>query len=149
MTDYQIFLEKIRVISEESFNDIINSLPKFDIDSIEFELYDEDDENEIAGCFINSIIEDIDYDICADDIDFKNKSFELYDVPNLETLVEISNKFSKWTISNYNEIVEEIENKKEEEEKNKESKEKNTIINRVISKVPLYELAKLLEKYDN
>jgi len=114
MTKYQQFLNEIEVISEDLFNEIIDSLPEVDIDLIDFDLYDPGSMDEIAQTIINYILGDWP-NVYVDNIDFENKTFELDDINSLEDLEEIKKHFSKWTISNYEDIVEAIKQENKEE----------------------------------
>ena len=116
MTKYQEFLNSAEIISEELFNNIINSLPECDITDVTFDAYNLDSLDEISRCIIDSILNRWDY-VYVDDLDFENKTFSLNDVESLEDLEEIKNFFSKWTITNYDELKETIIESEEESKK--------------------------------
>lgn len=125
MTKYQKFLENIGVISEDLFNNIIDSLPEIDnIDSICFELDDAISSDSMASQIIAHILQNWDY-VYVYDLDSDNKMFSLDDVQSLDDLKEIKETFSKWTIANYDDIVEQL---KEEENEDKTSKEFESLI---------------------
>ena len=117
MTKYQEFLNNVGVIPEDLFNDIIDSLPNIDIANIDFsDLYELGSCDEISEYIISYKLNDW---ICcySENINFENKTFELYDVESLEDLEEIKNFFSKWTITNYDELKETITESEEESKK--------------------------------
>ena len=117
MTKYQEFLDSVGVIPEDLFNDIIDSLPNIDIANIDFsDLYGLGSCDEISEYIINYKLNDWSY-CYPENIDFENKTFELSDVESLEDLEEIKNFFSKWTITNYNELKEIITESEEEDKK--------------------------------
>lgn len=138
MTKYQEFLNANEIISEDLFNEIIDSLPEVNISEISFNLYDYNSQDEIAQAIIEVILSNWNY-AYSDNIDFKNKCFDLF-VDSLEDLEEIKNKFSKWTISNYDEITEELE------ECNKIDIF-NSRIDLIRSKATLSDLEKIIKDY--
>ena len=108
MTKYQEFLNKANIISENLFNDIINSLPDFDMEDTEMDnLFDYNSQDEIAAEIIATILQRWNYTTC-EEVDFDRKTFEIVDVESEKDLEEIKNTFSKWSISNYDECLEEI-----------------------------------------
>ena len=143
MTKYQEFLNKANIISEDSFNEIVDSLPEYDSSKVEFEsLYMFDSQDEIASEIIATILLNWS-DVTCENVDFERKTFDLVDVTCLKDLREINATFSKWTITNYDECKEECLC----EESNKE---KDVFIhNYDFSNVPLEDLKEFLEKYEN
>lgn len=143
MTKYEQFLKACNVMSEQEFNEVINSLPVEEIDLIQcFEgLDDLSDQDELSRTIIDNILYDWHYVFC-DTANFNNKTFELEDVDSLEDLEEIKNKFKGWTISNYDELKEAME---EEEKLSKEEKEFDNLINIIKSKADLVQLQKFVE----
>lgn len=141
MTKYQQFLESIGVISEDLFNKVIDSLPEIDIDLVNFELDEADSPNDIAIQIISYILQDWDY-AYVDDLDFEDKTFSLDDVDSLEDLEEIKNKFTKWTITNYDDIVEQL---KEEEKESEEDKEFESLLNEIRYKANVEQLKKFVD----
>lgn len=118
MTKYQEFLNGARIIPEDLFNDIINSLPNVEISHLNFEdLYDLQSQDTISEFIISDILYKWNF-AYAENANFENKTFELNDVEFLEDLEEIKNTFSKWTISNYDELKEAIIEDNEEHEIN-------------------------------
>ena len=122
MTKYQQFLESIGVIPEDLFNEVIDSLPETDIDLIDFELDEADSLNAIANQIITYVLQDWDY-VYVENLDFENKTFSLEDVQSLNDLKEIKETFSKWTITNYDDIVKQLT------EEDNEDKEFESLLN--------------------
>jgi hypothetical protein len=141
-TKYQQFLENVDVISEEKFNEIIDSLPEINIENINFSYLNPDfnDEDEIACIIIDSILECFNY-VYVEDVSFSNKTFSLEDVESLEDLEEIKNIFSNWTIDNYDELLEELE---EEEKSNKENSEREKLILFITNNATIDQLRKFV-----
>lgn len=119
MTKYQQFLDSLDIIQEDLFNEIIENLPEVDINLIRFDIDDSYSVDGISMQIITHILESWSY-VYVEDVDFENKTFELYDCTSLEDLEEIKNTFSNWTIINYDDIVEELKSEIEENEKNME-----------------------------
>ena len=110
MTNYQKFLEASGIISEESFNKVIESFPVLDVSSIDFFEMDESEDN-VARCIIDHFLSNIgDGPLYSDDVNFENKTFTIYGTINSqEDLSEIKNIFAKWTINDYDDLVDQIE----------------------------------------
>ena len=142
MTKYQEFLESARVITEDLFNEVVNSLPECDLTKIAFdEMYDLDSQDEIAEMIINFILSDWNY-VTSEEVNFEQKTFQLTDVECYKDLEEIVKLFSEWTITNYDEIKE----WSLEQEKNKE---KDILIhNYDFSNIPLEDIKEFLKKYE-
>ena len=146
MITYKEFLEKINIISEEDFNEIIESLPDRDINDIEFDLYNCDNKQDIAYILINGILNN--WNLAWTDItDVDDHSFEVHDVECLSDLEEIKETFSKWTISNYEEIKNGLLEKEKSNEIYNERKEKEGLFNSIIDKISLDDLKKLVNDY--
>ena len=141
MTKYQQFLESIGIIPEDLFNEVIDSLPEVDIDLIDFELNEADSLDNIAEQIITYILQDWDY-VYVDSLDFENKTFSLEDVQSLNDLNEIKEVFSKWTISNYDDIVEQLE---EEGKESEEDKEFESLLNKIRYKANIEQLRKFID----
>ena len=140
MTKYEQFLDKAGVISEESFDEIIDSLPDFDIDDADFSnLYDFSSKNEILESIFSVILNQWNY-VYVDNLDFDSKTVELDDVETIEDLEEIKNTLSKWTISNYEDL------KKSINEENKENDEKSLLIS-LIMDLDINKLKEIVDKY--
>ena len=150
MTKYQEFLDAIGIISENDFNEIIDSLPNFNIDesiSRDIDFYDLSSLDSVSSIIINEILKNWDY-CYAEDVDFIDKTFELNDVDSLEDLKEIKNTFPKWTIINYDDLKSQIE---EERNENENYCKMEKLIQKIRTRFEnnVDELEKLLMSYDN
>ena len=110
MTKYQEFLNYIGVISEDKFNKVIESLPNFDIESIDFGEYIKD-EDDLAYILISGIFDEV----SISSVDFENKEVEIEYADSIQELDFVKNRLPKWTITNYDDIKEGL--LEEEEEK--------------------------------
>ena len=110
MTKYQEFLNYIEVISEDKFNRVIESLPNFDMESIDFGEYIKD-EDDLAYILISGIFDEV----SISSVDFENKEVEIEYADNIQELDFVKNRLPKWTITNYDDIKEGL--LEEEEEK--------------------------------
>lgn len=141
---YEQFLENCNIISEDKFLEIVESLPEVDLDKADFEsLYYLDVEDDIAKAIIDVIVADWQYAYC-EIADFENKTFELSDIESLEDLEEIRDYFSKysdWTIENYDDLKEELE----QESKQTDNKEK--LLYMISSNATLSDLEKIVKEY--
>jgi hypothetical protein len=117
MTKYQEFLNKANIISEDLFNDIIKTLPDFDMEDAEMDnLFDYSSQDEIAAEIIATILQNWNYVTC-ENVDFERRTFDVCDVDSREDLEEIKSTFSNWTITNYDECLEEIKEIEEDQAK--------------------------------
>ena len=146
MITYSEFLEQINIIPESEFNKIIESLPDCDINDVEFDSYNCNDDRDIADAVINGILNNWNL-AWTDSIDVDNRSFEVYDVECLSDLEEIKETFSEWTISNYEEIKNDLLEEEKSDEMYKERKEKEGLFNSIIDKISLDDLKKLVNDY--
>ena len=141
---YEQFLENCNIISEDKFIEIVESLPEVDLDKADFEsLYYLDVEDDIAKAIIDVIVADWQYAYC-EIADFENKTFELSDIESLEDLEEIRDYFSKysdWSIENYDDLKEELE----QESKQTDNKEK--LLYMISSNATLSDLEKIVKEY--
>ena len=145
MMTYSEFLEKLGIIDEYDFDEIIESLPECDINDVDFDIYNCCYKQDVADTVINEILNNNWNFVWADNIDVDNHSFEVCDVEYLSDLEKIKETFSKWTISNYEEIKNEL---LEEEKSDKtERKEKENLFNSIIDKISLDDLKKLVNDY--
>ena len=152
MSKYQEFLNECNIISEDKFNEIIDSLPEFnmkDLDLSELDYVSFRSQDEISKCIINSILYDWNY-VFVDNINFKEKTMELFDVDSIEDLESIKNKFSKWTITNYEEIKIEILEAEKDIKRSNEYCERKSISDYIIKNenIPLNDLREFIKKYD-
>lgn len=113
---YKKYLEALGIISEEEFNEVIKSLPEFEIN------YDEvnfneclQDKTDLAFDLINYIISSKWKSVYVDDCNFENRTINLYDVESSKNLKEIKEFFSNWTIDKYEEYLKELEDSEKEE----------------------------------
>ena len=107
------------------------------------ELMDDEKVNEV----INGILNNSWSPVWADNIDVDNHSFEVCDVEYLSDLEKIKETFSKWTISNYEEIKNGLLEKEKSNEIYNERKEKEVLFNSIIDKISLDDLKKLVNDY--
>ena len=141
MTKYQQFLDSLDIIQEDLFNEIIENLPEVDINLICFDIDDSYSVDGVSMQIITYILENWSY-VYVEDVDFENKTFELYDCTSLEDLEEIKNTFSNWTIINYDDIVEEL---KAEIEENKKNMEFENLISTIRYKANVEQLKKFVD----
>ena len=140
---YKEFLNELEIMPEDMFNDVINSLPKYEFKFINLkaELYDYSSQDDLASCMIACILENWD-SVYVEDVDFENKLFSLYDVESLEDLNEIKETFNNWTIENYDDLVELLK----EEEFEKEDKLFDSYINVIRQKASVEQLKEFISK---
>jgi hypothetical protein len=136
MTKYQEFLEAINIIPEDLFNEVINSLPEIDLNKVDLDLDEFNSQDCLAQNIINSILLDWNF-AYAEFVNFENKAFDLGDVQSLKDLEEIKETFSKWTITNYDELFKQIE---EEENEDKENKEFDDLMQKIRSSANIEQL---------
>lgn len=119
MITYKQFLETIKFPSEEEFNNIIKELPSFDElnNSISFDPeYDDLEE----WLFINGFLYSLNNYSDLDDFNFDSKEVAISEIESLETLNELNEKLTSagWTLVNYEEEKEELEELNEDRNKN-------------------------------
>lgn len=104
---YKEYLTAIEIISEEDFNEVIESLPKVKInfDEVYFSDYTQD-KNSLAYDLINYILDS--YGAYLNECNFEDKIINIEDVDTVEDLEEIKNLFSHWTISNYEGLLKDL-----------------------------------------
>ena len=146
MITYSEFLEQINIIPESEFNEIIDSLPDCDINDVDFDSYNCINKRDIADTVINGILNNWDL-VWTDSIDVDDHSFEVCDVECLSDLEEIKETFSEWTISNYEEIKNDLLEEEKSDEMYKERKEKESLFNSIIDEISLDDLKKLVNDY--
>ena len=148
MTKYQQFLEKICVISEDEFDEIVKEFPDIDISLLELNSYDDNTVDDVARAFVEVILRDYD---CAypDELDFEAKTISFEDVESLEDLKSIKQRFSNWNITNYAELKEYLLQEEEENKENAEHQKKMNLIADTIDNIPIEDLKEFIEKYAN
>ena len=146
MITYKEFLEEVNIISEEDFNEIVESLPDCDINDVEFDSNNCNDKQDIADAVINGILNNWNL-AWTDSIDVDNRSFEVYDVECLSELEEMKETFSRWTISNYEEMKNNLLEEEKSDEMYKERREKEGLFNSIIDEISLDDLKKLVNDY--
>lgn len=146
-TKYQQYLEKCEIVDEDSFNKVINSFPEFDMENVDIEAVIDTDE--LCKAIINSILNDWRYAYC-DEANFNSKTFDLEDVESLGDLEEINKYFlekSNWTIQNYRELKEGLEEKIKTDKEKKIKKEIERLLNIIKYNATTEELAQIIEEY--
>lgn len=148
MTNYEYFLNKCNILSEELFNEIVDSLPKCDISSIDFSDISYggfDSMDEVSRCIINHILQDWNWAF-SEYINFNNKTFNLEDCQSLEDLEEIKEKFdnTSWNIINYEELKTDIE---EDIKLENEEIKKRSLFNSIISDISLKDLEEFVDAH--
>jgi len=141
---YKKFLSNTGVISEEKFNDILNSIaPILDLETFGAGDFDiTDDEDGIARSLFDLYLGDYDW-VYIDNISYNLKTIELYDVKSLEDLENIKSDFDSigWTLNNYDELKETLE-----EEEKEEFGERADLVYKIQS-LPIEKLKEIVEKY--
>ena len=146
---YKEYLEANNIISEEEFLEAMEWLPDVDIDL-----------NKVDWCDYMVTIEDLCHDIIneiltkwdyafVDEVDWNSKSLVIGDIKCIEDLKEIKELFSKWDITNYDDLEEQLlEKQKENQERIIQSK-KDSLLNKLGSLIDIDEIQSLVNKYDN
>lgn len=148
MTKYQQFLEKLFIISEDQFDEIIKEFPDIDISLLELNSYDDNNVDDVARAFIEVILRDYDY-AYPDELDFEARTISIEDVESLEDLESIKQKLSNWNITNYSELREYLLQEEKENEKCVEHQKKMNLITNTIDNIPIEDLKEFIEKYVN
>jgi hypothetical protein len=148
MTKYQQFLEKLFIISEDQFDEIVKEFPDIDISLLELDSYDDNNVDDVARAFVEVILRDYDY-AYPDELDFEARTISLEDVESLEDLESIKQRLSNWNITNYGELREYLLQEEEENKKDAEHKKKINLITNTIDNIPIEDLKEFIEKYAN
>lgn len=148
MTKYQQFLEKLFIISEDQFDEIVKEFPDIDISLLELNSYDDNNVDDVARAFIEVILRDYDY-AYPEDLDFEARTISIEDVESLEDLESIKQKLSNWNITNYSELKEYLLQEEEENKKDVEHQKKMNLITDTIDNIPIEDLKEFIEKYVN
>jgi len=148
MTKYQQFLEKICVISEDEFDEIVKEFPDIDISLLELNSYDDNTVDDVARAFVEVILRDYDY-AYPDELDFEDRTISIEDIESLEDLESIKQKLSNWNITNYGELREYFLEEEKANEKDAEHQKKMNLITNTIDNIPIEDLKEFIEKYAN
>jgi len=148
MTKYQQFLEKINIISEETFNEIVDEFPNVDIEELDFCYNDFDTVDDVARAFIDVVLKEYDY-AYPEELDFEARTISIEDVESLEDLESIKQKLSNWNITNYSELREYLLEEEKANEKDAEHQKKMNLITNTIDNIPIEDLKEFLKKYEN
>lgn len=148
MTKYQQFLEKLFIISEDQFDEIVKEFPDIDISLLELDSYDDNTVDDVARAFIEVILRDYDY-AYPDELDFEARTISIEDVESLEDLESIKQRLSNWNITNYGELKEYLLQEEEENKKDVEHQKKMNLITNTIDNIPIEDLKEFIEKYAN
>lgn len=147
MDKYEQFLKKVEVLSREEFNKIVDLFPDVNIDSLD--MYDRrSTPTEVAEAFATVYLEEFDY-AWVKDIDIEHKIINICDVQSLEDLRKIKEKFSRWEIGNYKELLEAVKEIEYDNESNEEYFEKVRILSALANKLSIEEIKEISNKYDN
>ena len=95
--------------------------------------------DDVAEQIISYILQDWEY-VYVEELDFENKTLTLEDVQSLKDLEEIKETFSKWTITNYDDLVEQFK-----EEENEDDKEFESLINKIRFNATIEQLRKFVD----
>ena len=142
---YEQFLEAMNILSEEEFNEVMETFPNIDVDFSSIYINPDVDQDELAYAIFDEVIKQWD-DVYVGATDLKLKEIELWDVCSLQDLKEIQETFPLWTISNYDEVVEQI-HKTEEEEKELLSKAHKEELLNCLKQLSEEELSKIVKNY--
>ena len=139
---YKEYLEANDIISEGDFIEVMEWLPDVDIDFGRVDWCDYTQNHEtLAHDIINEILYRWDY-AYAEDVNWENKTIEIGDVRSVEDLNELKETFSKWTISNYDDLKQELE---ENIKQHKEEEEFEDLVCLVREKASLEQLREFLK----
>lgn len=109
---YKQFLQLNKIISEEDFSKLLEEFPAdIDLSNIEWDGSDLNNIEEITEQLIQAYLNQKTSTAWCDDVSYKDKFFELYDIESLEELETIKNSFSNWNIRNYSIIAQALKEK--------------------------------------
>lgn len=113
---YKEYLKELGIISEEEFNEVIESLPKIDIRFSEVN-FNDSDKKSLAFDLIDYILQDKWRGVWLYNCEYDNKLFSIDGVQSIKDLEEIKEFFSpNWTIDGYDDILEQLKEAEEEPE---------------------------------
>jgi len=137
--NYNDYLKKCSVLTESEFNDVISLFPEVDEVDVNIDEYTGNDLDNICVEICNGFLADNFWHAYCDTADYANRTLVIEDVNSLKDLEEIKNALSKWTITNYDELVEEIE-------ENDPDSERNSLIEKIRS-LSIEKLRGIVEMY--
>ena len=147
MITYQEFLENIGIISEDDFNEVVESLPDTDIDLVSFDQYE--DQDSLACSILGSFLINNYNSVYLYGIDFYRKELTLEDVNSLEDLEELKETLTGWTITNYDALKKILEERERENEKYRLINKKHKLLNSLAESLTLEQIQEIIEKYGN
>lgn len=116
---YKEYLKELGIISEEEFNEVIESLPKIDIRFSEVNFNDSDQES-LAFDLIDYILQDKWRGVWLYSCEYDSKLLSIDGVQTIKDLEEIKEFFSpNWIIDEYDEMLEQLKEVEEETEEMK------------------------------
>ena len=145
MNDYLLFLEEAGLASEEEFESLINSLPEVDFGSIDFYSVDLEDIDTIAIGMMEAVLKSNDFeDVFISDVDVNEKTYCVEHCSSKEELDKVKDLFPEWTLENYDDTLEWIDENKANEEYNAKMK----FISSYLSNIPMEDLKEFVKKYE-
>lgn len=105
--NYNDYLLKCNVLTEEEFNTIISLFPRVNDEDVDIDEYSGRDYDDLCKEICNAFLIQFDYAYC-DSVDYINRTLVIEDVNTFEDLEEIKKTLSKWTIKNYDLLKKEI-----------------------------------------
>lgn len=140
---YKQFLKAIEIIDEATFIKIINSLPDFNIEEVDWSNCCFDDEDDLCTTIMCHIFYNY-----VDWCDFEAKEYSICYAESLEELENIKNIFKGWKLTNYEEVKKEIEEEQKEKNEREEMLQKlSSLSNNDLKE--LFEHAKVSRKIYN
>ena len=145
MNDYLLFLEEAGLATEEEFESLIDSLPEVDFGSIDFYSVDLEDIDTIAIGMMEAVLKSNDFeDVFISDVDVNEKTYCVEHCSSKEELDKVKDLFPEWTLENYDDTLEWIDENKANEEYN----EKVKFISSYLSNIPMEDLKEFVKKYE-
>ena len=145
MNDYLLFLEEAGLASEEEFESLIDSLPEVDFGSIDFYSVDLEDIDTIAIGMMEAVLKSNDFeDVFISDVDVNEKTYCVEHCSSKEELDKVKDLFPEWTLENYDDTLEWIDENKANEEYNAKMK----FISSYLSNIPMEDLKEFVKKYE-
>ena len=140
---YKQFLKDIEIIDEATFIEIINSLPDFNIEEVDWSNCCFDDKDDLCTTIMYHLS-----DYYVDWCDFDAKEYSICYTDSLEELESIKNTFNGWKLTNYEDVKKEIEEEQKEKDEREEMLRKlSSLSNNDLKE--LFEHAKVSRKIYN